>query len=271
MNPKITLNNGVEIPRLGLGVYAPAHNSEVQQAVEWALKAGCRLIDTAAGYGNEREVADGIAASGLPRQDVFITTKVRPEDMGFDNTLRAFDESLHKLNTDYVDLYLIHWPIRDTRLDTWRALEQIYHDKRARAIGVCNYYEPHLNELLAVAEILPAVNQFELSPYCYLPNELDYCRRHGIQVEGYAPLVRGLKRTDARLIAIADKYGKSTFQLLIRWSLQQGAVTIPKSVKKARIQENIDVFDFEISDDDMTRLNTFHDNTRIADDPMDYL
>lgn len=259
------------MPRLGLGVYAPQHNNEVQQAVEWALEAGCRLIDTAAAYGNEREVGNAIANSGLQRPDIFVTTKVWNDDMGYESTLKAFDRSLEKLKTDFVDLYLIHWPIREKRLDTWRALEQLYHDKRARAIGVCNYYEPHLDELLEIAEIIPAVNQFELSPYCYLPSILSYCQQRGIQAEGYAPLVRGLKRDDAQLIAIAETYAKSTFQILVRWSLQQGAVTIPKSVKKDRIQENFDVFDFEISTEDMAQLNTFYDNTRIAWDPSDFL
>nr|WP_293833289.1 aldo/keto reductase [uncultured Arsenicibacter sp.] len=271
MIPTLILNNGVEIPRLGLGVYAPSHNHEVQQAVEWSLGLGCRLIDTAAAYGNEQEVADGIEAGGVPRRELFLTTKVWNDDMGFDTTLRAFDESLRKLRTDYVDLYLIHWPVREKRRDTWRALEHIYQQKGARAIGVCNYYEPHLDELLATADIMPAVNQIELSPYCYLPGVLAYCRRHGIQIEGYAPLVRGLKQHDPTLVAVARKYGKSTYQVLVRWSLQQGAVTIPKSVKKDRIRENFDVFDFELSGDDMALLNALHDDTRIADDPMDYL
>lgn len=271
MFPTVTLNNGVEMPLLGLGVYAPQHNNEVQQAVEWALEDGCRLIDTAAAYGNEREVGKAITNSGLARQDVFITTKVWNDDMGYENTLQAFDRSLDQLKTDYIDLYLIHWPVREKRLDTWRALESLYHTKRVRAIGVCNYYEPHLNELLEIAEIIPAVNQFELSPYCYLPSVLEFCRQHGIQPEGYAPLVRGLKSNDPRLIAIAQKYGKSTYQVLVRWSLQHNTITIPKSVKKERIRENFDVFNFEISPEDMAQLNTFHDDTRIAWNPMEFL
>ncbi|GAA4446512.1 glyoxal/methylglyoxal reductase [Nibrella saemangeumensis] len=269
--PTTTLNNGVEMPMLGLGVYAPGHNQEVQQAVEWALEAGCRLIDTAAAYYNEHEVADGIQASGLSRRELFITTKVWNTDQGYEATLRAFDKSLDKLRTDYVDLYLIHWPVRETRLDTWRALERLYADERVRAIGVSNYYQPHLDELMAQAEIVPAVNQIEFSPYCNLPEVLDYCRQKGIQPEGYAPLVRGLKRNDSRLVALAEKYGKSTYQLLVRWSLQHGVVTIPKSVKQDRIRENFDVLNFAISVEDMDLMDTFHDNTRIADDPMDYL
>ncbi|GAB3945782.1 aldo/keto reductase [Spirosoma harenae] len=267
MNETITLNNGVEMPLLGLGVYAPSQANEVQQAVEWALEIGYRLIDTAAAYGNEREVGDAIRASGLPRSDIFITTKVWNNDQGYTRTLRAFNRSLERLRLDVVDLYLIHWPVKEYRHETWRALEKIYTDGRARAIGVSNHYPNHIDELLTESIITPAVNQFELNPYCYVPEVLDYCREKQIQTEGYAPLVRGEKKDDPRLIAIAEKYGKSIYQLLIRWSIQHGAVTIPKSVRRERIQENFDVWDFEISDDDMAMLNTFYDNTRIADDP----
>ncbi|KAB7731810.1 aldo/keto reductase [Rudanella paleaurantiibacter] len=266
-----TLNNGVEMPMLGLGVYAPSQQNEVQQAVEWALEAGCRLIDTASIYGNEREVAAAIAASGIPRREVFITTKVWNTDMGYEATFRAFDQSLAKLGTDYADLYLIHWPIREKRLDTWRALEKLYADERVRAIGVSNYYVPHLEELFTVANITPAVNQFELSPYCHPAETMAYCRQKGIQIEGYAPLVRGLKADDPRLQTIARQHGKSTFQVLVRWSLQHGAVTIPKSVKRDRIRDNFDVFDFELTPENMAEMNTWHDNTRIADDPMTLL
>lgn len=265
--PTTTLNNGVEMPMLGLGVYAPSHNSEVQQAVEWALEYGCRLIDTAAAYGNERQVADAIQASNLPRNELFITTKVWNDDQGYDRTLRAFDRSLERLRLDVVDLYLVHWPVKEHRRDTWKALEKIYADGRARAIGVSNFYQPHLDELFEQANITPAVNQFEFSPYCYLPDVLAYCREKNIKPEGYAPLVRGEKRNDPKLIAIAEKYGKSTYQLLVRWSLQHDVITIPKSVKRDRIQENFDVLDFVISDEDMAKMNTFYDNTRVAPDP----
>ncbi|MBN8825955.1 MULTISPECIES: aldo/keto reductase [unclassified Spirosoma] len=267
MNETVTLNNGVEMPLLGLGVYAPSQTNEVQQAVEWALEAGCRLIDTAAAYGNEREVADAIRSSGIPRSDIFITTKVWNDDQGYNRTLRAFNRSLERLRIDSIDLYLVHWPVKAHRHDTWRALEKIYSEGRARAIGISNHYPTHIDELLTRSTITPALNQIEFSPYCFVPEVLDYCQQKQIQVEGYAPLVRGQKKDDPRLIALAEKYGKSTFQLLIRWSLQHGAVTIPKSVKRERIQENFDVWDFTISDDDMALLDTFYDNTRIADDP----
>lgn len=267
--PTVTLNNGIKMPLLGLGVYAPRHNSEVQQAVEWALEAGCRLIDTASAYGNEREVADALQASGLPHNEVFITTKVWDDDQGYDRTLRAFDRSMEKLRLDVLDLYLIHWPSSPHRLDTWRALEKLCADGRVRAIGVSNYYPHHLEELLQQSNVVPAVNQFEFSPYCYLPDVLAYCRDKTIQPEGYAPLVRGEKQNDPRLISLAEKYQKSTYQLLVRWSLQHGVVTIPKSVKRDRIRENFDVLDFTISDEDMGLMNTFYDNTRVAPDPRD--
>ncbi|MVM33119.1 aldo/keto reductase [Spirosoma sp. HMF4905] len=267
--PSTTLNNGVEMPLLGLGVYAPSQVNEVQQAIEWALEMGCRLIDTAAAYGNEREVANAIRASGIPRSDIFITTKVWNDDQGYTRTLRAFNRSLERLGLDVVDLYLIHWPIKEHRHETWRALEKIYSSGRARAIGVSNHYPAHLDDLLTEAHITPAVNQFELSPYSYLPEVLDYCREKNIQSEGYAPLVRGEKNNDPKLVALAEKYGKSTYQILIRWSLQHGVVTIPKSVKRERIQENFDVWDFTISDEDMALMDTFYDNTRIAEDPRE--
>ncbi|GAB2599725.1 aldo/keto reductase [Spirosoma areae] len=267
MNETITLNNGVEMPLLGLGVYAPRHNHEIQQAIEWALEAGCRLIDTAAAYGNEREVADAIRDSGIPRSDIFITTKVWNDDQGYTRTLRAFNRSLERLRLDVVDLYLVHWPVKEYRHETWRALEKIYADGRARAIGVSNHYPIHLDELLTQARITPAVNQIEFSPYCYLPNVLDYCHQHTIQPQGYAPLVRGEKENDPKLVELAEKYGKTTYQVLVRWSLQHGVVTIPKSVRRERIQENFDVWDFTITDDDMAFMDTFYDNTRIADDP----
>lgn len=259
------------MPQLGLGVYDPATGHDIYQAVLWALEIGYRLIDTAAIYGNESQVGQAVQDSGLSRQDIFMTTKVWNDDQGYDSTLRAFDLSLKKLKTDYVDLYLVHWPVREYRRVTWKALEKIYREGRAKAIGVSNYYIPHLEEMREYGEIVPAVNQFELSPYCYLPEQLAYCRQRGIQVEGYAPVVRGQKANDPRLQTIAQKYQKSTYQVLIRWSLQQGAVTIPKSVNKARLKENFEVFDFEISAEDMAEMNAWHDNTRVAWDPMTFL
>jgi methylglyoxal/glyoxal reductase len=272
MIPTITLNNGVEMPQLGLGVYAPQQNDEVKQTVLWAIEAGYRLVDTASAYRNEEEVGQAIAACQVARKELFITTKVWTDDMGFDKTLRAFDLSLSKLGVEYVDLYLIHWPKgRAERRQTWQALERIYADGRARAVGVSNYYIPHLEELFTESGLVPAVNQFEYTPYCNPSDVVEFCRRHQIQVEAYAPLVRGIKRNDPPLVEIAEHYNKSTYQILIRWGIQQNAVTIPKSTNRQRIIENADVFDFQLSSTDMETLNHLHDDTRIAWNPSEFV
>jgi methylglyoxal/glyoxal reductase len=267
---KIVLNNGVEIPQIGLGVYDPAFGDETYQATLMALEIGYRHIDTATIYQNEDQVGRALKESGVAREEVFITTKVWDSDQGFDNTLRAYDKSLQKLGLDYVDLYLVHWPVRGKRKATYQALEKLYNEGRVRAIGVSNQLVPHLEELFTYAEIVPAVNQFELTPYCYLPETVAYCQAKGIQVETYSPLVRGLKQNDPRLIKIAEKHDKSTYQVLLRWAVQQGFVTIPKSSKYERLKANIDVFDFELSHEDLALMNTFHDGTRVATDPMEY-
>lgn len=263
-----TLNNGVEMPMLGLGVYAPDDSDkDVQQAVEWALEAGCRLIDTASIYGNEAAVGQALRSSGLRADAVFVTTKVWKTDQGYDQTLRAFDQSLKKLQLDVLDLYLIHWPVQAHRHDTWRAMEKLYADGRVRAIGVSNHYPKHLDDLLSRATVVPAVNQIEFTPYCYRADVEAYCRQRNIRLEAYSPLVRGEKKDDPRLVAIAERHGKSTFQVLIRWVLQHGAVAIPKSVSKKRIQHNFDVFDFALTDAEVAEMDTFFDNTRMATDP----
>ena len=267
----ILLNNGVEMPLLGLGIYAPGEKNEVSRAVRWALETGYRLIDTASVYENEEEVGQGLQESGMKRDELFITSKVGNDEQGYEGTLRAYDQSLKRLQTDYLDLYLIHWPMRHTRKETWRALETLYSEKRVRAIGVSNYYEPHLEELFAYASVIPAVNQFEQSPFLYRPDLLGYCRKKGIQPEGYSPLVRGREASNQVLEDIAQKHGKSTYQILIRWALQHGIVTIPKSTNQERIKANFNVWDFKLTGDDMQRLNTLNADIRVADDPMDYL
>ncbi len=259
------------MPVLGLGVYDPQPGQDLKQAILWAFDAGYRLIDTATIYKNEAEVGQAIAETSLKRNEIFITTKVWIDDMGYENTLRAFEKSLQQLNTDYVDLYLLHWPERSKRRETWRAIEEIYEQGGTKSIGVSNYYRPHLEELFDYANIKPAVNQFELSPYCYMPDEVAFCQAQNIVVQGYAPVVRGQKANEPRLIALSEKYQKSSYQLLIRWSLQQGAATIPKSVSFNRLKENIAVFDFNISDEDMALMNTFFDDTRVAWNPMEFL
>ena len=268
MNTK--LNTGAEMPLLGLGVY-DMHDDEAIEAVTHALKTGYRLIDTASMYGNEEQVGIAVKNSDVPRSEIFITTKVNNSHQGYDSTLKAFDESLKKLDTGYIDLYLLHWPIREKRKDTWKAMERLYEDKKVRAIGVANYLLPFLHELETYANITPAVNQVEFSPWLYLEELLQHCHLRDIILQAYTPLARGKKFDDPRLQSIARKHEKSPAQIIIRWNLQLGVSPIPKSSNPSRIEENFDVFDFYLDDIDMSALKSLHENFRVVDDPMDYL
>jgi diketogulonate reductase-like aldo/keto reductase len=262
-----TLNNGITMPLLGLGVY-DMYGHEAEQAVTNALEIGYRLIDTAAMYKNETEIGNAIRNSNVPRSEIFLTTKVADGDQGYDQTLRAFDASHQKLNCDYIDLYLVHWPIKKTRKDTWRALEKLYAEKRVRAIGVANYLIPFLHELETYGNIVPAVDQVEFSPYLFLEDLLNECRIKNVQLQAYTPLVRGQRFNDPKLIALANQYEKTPAQIILRWALQLGVSTIPKSSNLKRLKENFEVFDFTISDKDMNAINAFHENFRVVDDPM---
>jgi diketogulonate reductase-like aldo/keto reductase len=262
------LNNGVSMPLLGLGVY-DMYQKEAEQAVLWALELGYRLIDTAAMYHNETEIGNAVRASGINRSELFITTKVNNTDQGFDETLRAFDVSQEKLQTDYIDLYLVHWPLRETRKDTWKALERLYSEGRVRAIGVANYLIPFLDELETHATVVPVVNQVEFSPYLFLEDLLDHCKKKNIQLQAYTPLVRGQRMDDPRLQDLAKKYEKTPAQMILRWAIQHGVSTIPKSANQARLKENFGVFDFEISAEDLRKMDGFNENLRVVDDPMD--
>jgi diketogulonate reductase-like aldo/keto reductase len=268
--PNVRLNSGYLMPQLGLGVYAPGQQNEVGQSVETALSLGYRLVDAASIYGNEQEVGQALKLSGVAREDLFITSKVWMDDMGYDATMRAFEKSLKDLSLEYMDLYLIHWPREDKRKETWKALESLHEQGVSKSIGVSNYYQKNLSELLNYAHICPAVNQIELSPFCYLPDELAFCQTQGIQVEGYAPVVRGLKKDHPVLVEIAHKWAKTTYQILIRWTIEMGAVTIPKSIYRDRMIENATVFDFALDEDDLTLLASLYDNTRVAWDPRDF-
>ncbi len=262
------LNNGVSMPLLGLGVY-DMYQKEAEQAVLWALELGYRLIDTAAMYHNETEIGNAVRASGVNRSELFITTKVNNTDQGFDETLRAFDVSQEKLQSDYIDLYLVHWPLRATRKDTWKALERLYSEGRVRAIGVANYLIPFLEELETDATVVPVVNQVEFSPYLFLEDLLIHCKKKNIQLQAYTPLVRGQRMDDPRLQDLAKKYEKTPAQIILRWAIQHGVSTIPKSANQARLKENFGVFDFEISAEDLLTMDGFNENLRVVDDPMD--
>lgn len=265
-----TLNNGIQIPWLGFGVFKIPDGREVEQAVKWAIEAGYRSIDTAAIYGNERGVGNAIRKSGVPRNEIFLTTKVWNEDMRKKRTTDAFKESLERLETDYVDLYLIHWPVKGCYQDAWKALEDIYASGQTRAIGVSNFLVHHLEDLLAHSTIVPAVNQVEFHPYLVQPDLMKFCQKQHIQLESWSPLMRGKILTMAEITQLAEKYHKTPAQIVLRWDLQHGVVTIPKSVHKDRIIENARVFDFELSAADMMLLDQLDRGERTGADPDNF-
>ncbi|MBN6188882.1 aldo/keto reductase [Aneurinibacillus sp. BA2021] len=263
-----TLSNNVRMPWVGLGVWKTKEGQEVEQAVAAALKAGYRSIDTAAIYGNETGVGNAIRQSGVKREELFITTKVWNDDQGYDSTLAAFEESRKKLGLDYIDLYLIHWPVRDKYKDTWRALEKLYKDGAVRAIGVSNFHPHHLEDLMADSEIVPMVNQIELHPLLSQQEARAFCKKHGIQVEAWSPLGQGGELLQHPVLTeIAQKHGKTPAQVILRWDLQHGIVTIPKSVHEERIIQNADLFDFVLSAEDMGHIDALNENKRIGPDP----
>lgn len=263
---KARLNNGVEMPMLGLGTWVLT-GEDAENAVLYALEAGYRHIDTASAYQNEREVGRAIRKSTIPREKIFVTTKLWNTD--HNDPIKACDESLKRLELDYVDLYLIHWPVEIVRDRTWKVMEQLYEEGKCRAIGVSNYTIRHLNELLKDAKVIPAVNQVEFTPYLYQKELLEFCKAKGIQLEAYSPLTRGKRLNDPKLKAIVARYSKTSAQILIRWSLQHDLVVIPKSKSRERIIENANVFDFVISSEDMKLLNSFDDNYHLCWDPTD--
>ena len=267
IDTKVKLNNGVQMPIFGLGTYQTRSGKETQTAVLYALEAGYRLIDTAKIYGNEKDVGEVVRKSGIPREEVFITTKLWNSDHGYEAAIAACEKSLKSLGLSYIDLYLIHWPVEGLRNETWTAMETLQKEGKCRAIGVSNYMIWHLEELLNSSSTIPAVNQVEFSPYLYQKDLLEFCDSHNIQVEAYSPLTKGQKLSDPKLVAIASRYSKSPAQILIRWVLQHGAIVIPKSSKKERIFENADVFDFTISPEDKSVLDSFNENLRTSWDP----
>ena len=264
------LNNGTSMPLLGLGAW-DMYGKEAEQAVLDALEIGYRLLDTATLYGNEKEIGSAVRKSGIPRSEIFVTTKVPNSQQGYDSTLKAFDTSMQTLNIDYIDLYLIHWPIKNKRKDTWKALEKLFIDQRVRAIGVPNYLLPFLKELEAYSTIIPAVNQIEFTPWLYLKDELQYCKEHNIQLQSYSPLTRGEKFNDNRLLQLSKRYNKTPAQIILRWNIEHGISTIPKSSNKRRLQENFDIFDFSLSKEDVELMDSFNENFRVVEDPMEML
>ncbi|MEU6963047.1 aldo/keto reductase [Streptomyces chrestomyceticus] len=267
--PHITLNNGVAMPQLGYGVWQ-VPDDEAATAVGSALEAGYRSIDTAAIYGNEEGTGKALAASGIARDELFVTTKLWNDEQGYDSTLRAFDTSLGKLGLEYVDLYLIHWPMpaKDTYVDTYRAFEKIYEEGRAKAIGVSNFQPAHLERLMGETSVVPAVNQVELHPQLQQSELRAFHARHNIATEAWSPLGQGKDLlTNTTVTGLAEKYGRTPAQIVLRWHLQVGNVVIPKSVTPSRIKENIDVFGFELDDADMSALAALDSGTRLGPDP----
>ncbi|MFI5928805.1 aldo/keto reductase [Micromonospora sp. NPDC051543] len=266
--PTVTLNNGVDIPQLGFGVFQ-IPDDQTTVAVTAALEAGYRSIDTAAVYGNEAGVGRALTASGLPREELFVTTKLWNADQGYDNALRAFDASLAKLGLDYVDLYLIHWPTpaRDLYLESWRALERLAAEGRIRAAGVSNFQPAHLDRLLDSSALTPAVNQIELHPGLQQDDLRAFHRQHGIATEAWSPLAQGAVLDDQAITKIATRTGKTPAQVVLRWHLQLGNIVIPKSVTPSRIRQNLEVFDFELTEEDMTSIATIDRGLRTGPHP----
>ena len=268
INTKVKLNNGVEMPLFGLGTWEISEGDTIIDAIRWAIGNGYRHIDTARIYGNENGVGEGLKLSledqGIKREDVFITTKLWIDSFKYEKALKAFDRSLTKLGLDYVDLYLLHWPEPTYRQEAWKALEFILKEGKARSIGVSNFYQNHLDELISGADIIPAVNQVEFSPYLYLKQLKEYCENKGIRLEAYSPLTRGKMFEDSKLLDIANKYNKSSTQILIRWGLQHEVIEIPKSSKEDHIIENSKIFDFSIIEEDMGILDNFDEGLYVG-------
>lgn len=266
----VTLANGVKMPWFGLGVYKVEEGPEVITSVKAALENGYIHIDTATLYQNEKGVGQAIKESGIPREQLFITSKVWNDDQGYQSTLKAYETSLANLGIDYLDLYLIHWPVRGKFKDTWRAMETLYKEGRVRAIGVSNFHIHHLKDLLSSAEIKPMVDQIEYHPHLTQPELHEFCKEEGIQLQAWSPLKRGTLLDEPTILEIGKKYGKTAAQVILRWDLQNEVVTIPKSIKPHRIKENANIFDFKLSPEDMDKINALNKNERIGSNPDKY-
>ena len=264
------LNNGLKMPWLGFGVFQIEDGQQVEHAVKAALEIGYRSIDTATVYKNESGVGKAIRESGIPREEIFLTTKVWNDDQRGKRTLAAFEESLKRLDTEYVDLYLIHWPVKGCYQKTWHEMEKIYHSGRAKAIGVSNFQAHHLEDILHDSQIVPTVNQIEFHPFLLQPGLLQFCQEHKIQVEAWSPLMEGKIIAEQTVQTLAEKYHKTPAQITLRWDLQHEVVTIPKSTHSNRIAENTQIFDFELSQEDMKALDALDQGKRVGPNPDNF-
>ncbi|MFC7370223.1 aldo/keto reductase [Fictibacillus iocasae] len=270
IHDRTVLHNGVKMPWLGLGVYKAEEGEQVERAIQHALHAGYRSIDTAKLYENEHGVGKAVRESGIPREEIFVTTKLWNTDQGYESALTAFNESLEKLQLNYVDLYLIHWPVANKYKESWRALEEIYRQGKAKAIGVSNFTISQLEDLMSSANVKPMINQVEFHPYLTQKELLAYCSEQGIQLEAWRPLVKGDILQEPVLLKIAEQHSKTAAQVVLRWNLQCGVVTIPKSVNKNRIRENAEIFDFKLSPEEMQAIDGLNRNQRNGADPENF-
>ncbi|MBN2174644.1 MAG: aldo/keto reductase [Bacteroidales bacterium] len=264
---RTTLNNGVEMPWFGLGVFESEEGGEVEKAVAFALANGYRSIDTASFYRNEKGVGDAVRLSKIPREDIFITSKLWNSEQGYKNTYKAFESSLEKLQVSYLDLYLIHWPGGKKSVDSWKAMEELYKEGKIRSIGVSNFLVKHLKEFLPECRIRPAVNQVEFHPWLVQPELLVFCKENKIQPEAWSPIMKGRVNDIPVLKTIAEKYRKSPVQVVLRWDIQMGVITIPKSVKPERITSNAGIFDFELDENEMALISQLDKNRRLGPHP----
>ncbi|WP_027393710.1 aldo/keto reductase [Aquimarina latercula] len=264
------LHNGVEMPYFGLGVYLSDNDKEVIDAVQWALEEGYRHIDTASIYKNEEGVGTAILNSSVPRDEIFVVSKVWNADQGYESTLKAFEKSLQRLQLNYLDLYLIHWPVKGKYIETWKALEKLYKDGVIKAIGVSNFLEHHLENLMETSEIKPMVNQMEFHPHLVQQDLIDFCNKHHIQYEAWSPMMQGKIFELSILDNLSKKYNKTAAQIVLRWNLQKGVITIPKSSKKHRIIDNANLFDFELSKEDINYIDSLDKHQRLGPDPDNF-
>ncbi len=271
MQKELNLNTGAKIPSVGFGTWQIFPNGRAKKAVASALEIGYRHIDTARAYGNEKGVGEAISESKISRKDIFVTTKLWSQSLGYDNAQRAIDNSLKRLKMEYVDLYLIHFPRNEKRLESWRAFEEIYTSGKAKSVGVSNFTVRHLQELMDKFRVVPAINQVEFHPFLYKDQIelLKFCKKHKIVIEAYSPLAHGKKTDDLVLPPIAKKHGKSVSQIILRWCLQHGTLPLPKSTNPEHMKENLDIYDFELSESEMDSINELSDGTRTCWDPTD--